>query len=201
MHIARFAVNLPPPIRRGFAAWLWRRPQRWFLLGVPLGGLLAFIVGIGFTAGFIGALKGADSDAFCTACHEMQQPFHEYRHGAHYANVLGIQANCGDCHVPPSLVPGLIRHIQASREVWGHMTFELSTPAKYEARRQQLAQKVWKDLKADDSAECRSCHTASAMASAQQPAAAANEHRSMLKDGTTCIDCHKGVAHMLPQGS
>jgi nitrate/TMAO reductase-like tetraheme cytochrome c subunit len=39
------------------------------------------------------------------------------------------------------------------------------------------------------------------MAFDKQPAAAANEHKSMAKDGTTCIDCHKGIAHMLPQGS
>jgi nitrate/TMAO reductase-like tetraheme cytochrome c subunit len=194
-------VNSPQPVRRSFAAWFWRRPQRWFLLGIPLGGLIAFIVGIGFAGTFVGALKIADTDAFCTSCHEMNEPFQEYRHGMHYSNVLGIQASCGNCHVPPRLVPGLIRHIQASREVWGHLIFELSTPAKYEAHRLELAQKVWKDLKEDDSAECRSCHTASAMAFAKQPPEAANEHQSMAKDGTTCIDCHKGVAHMLPQGS
>jgi nitrate/TMAO reductase-like tetraheme cytochrome c subunit len=159
-----------------------------------------FIVGVGLTGGFIGALKYADTDAFCTSCHEMKTPFQEYRHGMHYSNVLGIQASCGNCHVPPTLFPGLIRHIQASREVWGHLIFELSTPGKYEAHRLELAQKVWKDLKADNSAECRSCHTASAMAFVTQSALAAIEHQSMAKDGATCIDCHKGVAHMLPQG-
>jgi len=94
-----------------------------------------------FAGTFVGALKIADTDAFCTSCHEMNEPFQEYRHGMHYSNVLGIQASCGKCHVPPRLVPGLIRHIQASREVWGHLIFELSTPAKYEAHRLELAQK------------------------------------------------------------
>jgi nitrate/TMAO reductase-like tetraheme cytochrome c subunit len=39
------------------------------------------------------------------------------------------------------------------------------------------------------------------MAFAQQPAEAASAHQSLAKDGMTCIDCHKGVAHTLPQGS
>jgi len=193
-------VNSPEPTHRGFAAWLWRRPQRWFLLGIPAGGLLAFIVGIGFSGSFVAALKYAETDKFCTSCHEMNTPFQEYTHSVHYSNAFGIQASCGNCHVPPAFVAGLVRHIQAYAEVWGHMTGELNTPAKYEAHRLQLAQKIWSELKANDSAECRSCHTPAAMAFAQQPAEAASAHQSLAKSGMTCIDCHRGVAHTLPQG-
>lgn len=193
--------SLPPP-RRGFGAWLWRRPQRWFLLGVPAGGLLAFIVGIAFTGVSLGSLHYTSTEAFCTTCHEMTAPFQEYRHSEHYSNTLGIQATCAECHIPPTFVAGLLRHIESgATDAWGHLTFELNTPAKYEAHRLALARGVWKELKADDSAECRSCHTPAAMALAKQSAVAANEHKSMAKDGTTCIDCHKGIAHMLPQGS
>lgn len=193
-------MNSPEAGRRGIAAWLWRRPQRWFLLGIPAGGLLAFILGIGFTGGFLGGLKFAETDRFCTSCHEMSTPFQEYTHSVHYSNAFGIQASCGNCHVPPAFLPGLWRHIQAYSEVWGHMTGELNTPAKYEAHRLQLAQKIWTELEANDSAECRSCHTPAAMAFAKQPAAAASAHQSMAKDGTTCIECHHGVAHTLPEG-
>jgi len=188
-------------VHRGFGAWLWRRPQRWFFLGIPAGGLVAFIVGIAFTGSFIGGLKMAETDKFCTSCHEMNIPFQELTHSVHYSNVFGIQAGCGNCHVPPTFLAGLWRHIQAYSEVWGHVRGELDTPAKYEALRLQLAQQVWKELKANDSAECRSCHTPAAMAFAKQPAEAASAHQSLAKDGMTCIDCHRGVAHTLPQGS
>ncbi len=194
-------MNTPQPVTRGIGAWLWRRPQRWYLLGIPLGGLIAFVVGIAFTGGFIGGLKMTESDAFCTSCHEMQQPFQELKRSAHYSNEFGIQASCGNCHVPPAFVPGLIRHIKAVTEVWGHLTGKLSTPAKYEAHRLELAQKIWTEFKANDSAECRSCHTPSAMAFAKQPAMAAEAHSSLAKSGMTCIDCHKGVAHTLPPES
>jgi nitrate/TMAO reductase-like tetraheme cytochrome c subunit len=192
------AVTTPPP---GIGAWLWRRPQRWFLLGIPAGGLIAFIIGIGFTGSFLVSLKLAETDAFCTSCHEMKQPFEELTRSVHYSNVLGIQASCGNCHVPPAFLPGLWRHIQAYAEVWGHMRGELNTPAKYEAHRLQLAQKIWSELKSNDSAECRSCHTPAAMAFAKQPPDAASAHQSLAKNGMTCIDCHQGVAHTVPQGS
>jgi nitrate/TMAO reductase-like tetraheme cytochrome c subunit len=200
-HVDRFELNSPGPVGRGFAAWLWRRPQRWFLLGLPAGALLAFIVGIGVTGSFVGGLKLTETDAFCTSCHEMQQPFQELTRSVHYSNEFGIQASCGNCHVPPAFLPGLWRHIRASTEVWGHMRGELNTPAKYEAHRLQLAQKIWSELKANDSAECRSCHTPAAMAFAKQPPDAASAHQSLAKDGVTCIDCHQGVAHTLPHGS
>ena len=193
-------VNSAEPSHRRFAQWLWRRPQRWFLFGIPAGGLLAFIIGIGFSGSFVAGLKYAETDKFCTSCHEMDTPFQEYTHSVHSSNPFGIQASCGNCHVPPAFVPGLVRHIQAYAEVWGHTIGELNTPAKYEAHRLQLAQKIWAELKANDSAECRSCHTPAAMAFAQQPAAAASAHQSLAKNGMTCIDCHRGVAHSLPQG-
>jgi cytochrome c-type protein NapC len=193
-------VNSPEPRQRGLAAWLWRRPQRWFLLGIPAGGLLAFVVGIGFAGSFVAGLKFAETDSFCTSCHEMNTPFQEYTHSVHYSNPIGIRASCGNCHVPPAFLPGLLVHIEASGEIWGHLRGELDTPAKYEAHRLELAQQVWKALKANDSAECRSCHTPAAMAFAQQPPEAASAHKSLATSGMTCIDCHTGVAHELPKG-
>ncbi len=190
-----------PDSSRGVAAWLWRRPRRWFLLGIPAGGLLAFVVGVGFTGSFFAGLQFASTDAFCTSCHEMKEPAQELTQSVHFSNEFGLRAGCSNCHVPPTFVAGLIRHVQASREVWGHMIGELSTPAKYEAHRLALAQKVWAELKANDSAECRSCHTPAAMALTKQPPDAASAHASLSGSGMTCIDCHKGVAHTLPEGA
>jgi len=136
---------------------------------------------------------------FCTSCHEMNEPFQEYRHGMHYSNVLGIQASCGKLPRPPRLVPGLIRHIQASREVWGHLIFELSTACKYEAHRLELAQKVWKDLKEHDSAECRSCHTASAMAFAKHLRRRRMSINRWRRTARLALIANKGVcAHAFP---
>lgn len=184
----------------GFAAWVWRRPQRWFLLGIPLGGVAAFLLGAAFMGGFLGSLSYASTTTYCTSCHEMQQPKQELAQTVHFSNEFGIRAGCSDCHLPPTFFAGLVRHMAAASEVWGHLIGKLNTPAKYEAHRLAMAQSVWKELKGNDSAECRSCHTPAAMALAKQPAAASESHSTLGTSGMTCIDCHKGLAHTLPQG-
>ena len=194
-------MSAPGATDTGFFAWLWRRPRRWFLLGIPAGGVIALLVGVALAGGFAASLQFAETTEFCTSCHEMNTAYAEYTHSVHFSNELGIRATCANCHVPPTFVAGLVRHAEASLEVWGHLTGELDTPAKYESQRLALAQKVWKELKANDSAECRSCHTPAAMALAKQPAAAASSHQALATSGATCIDCHKGPAHTLPQGS
>lgn len=191
------------PAQSGFGARLWNRPRRWFWFGIPLGGALAFIIGIAFTGAFLGGLKFAETDSFCTSCHEMQQPYDELKQSVHFSNEFGIQAGCGNCHVPPGFFPGLVRHLEAVGEGWGHLTGKISTPAKYEQHRQEMAEAIWAELKANDSAQCRSCHNQAAMALDKQSPIAAKRHSAeyMTKTGKTCIDCHKGVAHTLPASS
>jgi nitrate/TMAO reductase-like tetraheme cytochrome c subunit len=193
-------MNTQPPTKRGIGAWLWRRPRRWFLLGVPIGGLVAAIVGIGATGGFFASMNFMDSEAFCTSCHSMNAPRQELALTVHWQNQFGVRARCSDCHVAPTFAAGLVDHMKGAGQVWGWMTGELDTPAKFEAHRLGLAQRVWKELKANDSAECRSCHTPAAMNLSKQPADAASAHAALATSGLTCIDCHKGIAHTLPQG-
>jgi nitrate/TMAO reductase-like tetraheme cytochrome c subunit len=194
-------MNSQPPETQGVGAWLWRRPRRWFLLGVPLGGVAALIVGVVATGGSIGSLAFMDTDTFCTSCHSMNAPRQELSHTVHWHNQFGIQVRCSDCHVAPTFVAGLVDHMKGTTQAWGWLTGELDTPAKFEAHRLPLAQKVWQEFKDNDSAECRSCHSPAAMDFAEQPAAAASAHAALATSGMTCIDCHKGIAHTLPQGS
>jgi nitrate/TMAO reductase-like tetraheme cytochrome c subunit len=166
--------------------------------GILAVALLAVLAGVGLSVGFEASLKFAETDAFCTSCHEMAQVTQEFMHSEHYSNVVGIRASCANCHVPPTFFAGLARHIAAWREVYGHLTGEIDTPAKFESHRLELAQQVWTELKKNDSAECRSCHSPAAMDLAKQPPAAASAHAALANGATTCINCHQGVAHTLP---
>ena len=77
----------------------------------------------------------------------------------------------------------------------------LDTPEKYEANRLELAGSVWADMKAHDSRECRNCHKFEFMDYTYQESRAARRHEEGFDAGQTCIDCHKGVAHRLPEGA
>src|ERR1700759_5296420 len=70
---------------------------------------------------------------------------------------------------------------------------------KFLDKRLELAEHEWTRLKANDLLECRNCHTAPAMElTKQSPRAAAIHGRYLLTGQRTCIDCHKGIAHDLP---
>ena len=97
----------------------------------------------------------------------------------------------------------MVRKVQASGELWGKLIGTIDTPEKFEARRLELATHVWDLMKSTDSRECRNCHSFEAMDfEAQRPRAWEKMepvvHGTDLSGGTTCIDCHKGIAHKLP---
>ena len=58
-------------------------------------------------------------------------------------------------------------------------------------------------MKETDSRECRNCHKFQHMnpeAIQKQSVHKQHVHAKAFKQGETCIDCHKGIAHHLPQG-
>ena len=179
----------------------WRqfnRPARHLSLGfLTLGG---FIAGIVFWGGFNTALEATNTETFCTSCHEMQDNvFEELKGTIHYTNRSGVRATCPDCHVPHDWTDKMGRKMQASKEVWGKIFGTIDTREKFEAMRLQLAQNEWRRMKANDSLECRNCHGFAYMDFTRQSKRAANAHATDLASGAkTCIDCHKGIAHRLP---
>jgi len=53
-------------------------------------------------------------------------------------------------------------------------------------------------MKDTDSRECRNCHNFEFMDFGEQGRRAVNAHDEGINEGKTCIDCHKGIAHELP---
>lgn len=136
---------------------------------------------------------------FCISCHEMRNPvFQEYKRSRHYKNPSGVQAICADCHVPKAWVAKFVRKLKASQEVYYWLTGSIDTLDKFEAKRFELASKVWTTMKQNDSRACRSCHTPALMALMDQALFAAKKHRQGFSNSQTCIDCHKGLTHQLP---
>jgi cytochrome c-type protein NapC len=89
--------------------------------------------------------------------------------------------------------------MEASKEVWGKIFGTVSTPERFEAKRREMAEREWRRLAANDSLECRNCHSFASMDFTRQGARAAEAHGTHLASGErTCIDCHKGIAHRLP---
>ena len=175
-----------------------RRPSVHFSLGfLTLGG---FIGGIVFWGAFNTALEATNTEAFCTGCHEMRENvFAELQRTIHYTNRSGVRAKCPDCHVPHEWTHKIARKMQASKEVWGKIFGTIDTREKFVDHRLELAQHEWARMKANDSLECRNCHGADFMDFTRQSPRASSMHARFLVTGEkTCIDCHRGIAHQLP---
>ena len=184
-----------------FAGRFWRvfsRPSVHFSLGfLTLGGFLA---GVMFWGGFNTALEVTNTEAFCISCHEMKSnPYEELKQTIHFTNRSGVRATCPDCHVPHDWTDKIGRKMQASKEVWGKLFGTIDTREKFLDKRLELATHEWNRLKANNSLECRNCHSAESMDITRQNPRAAKMHETYLFTGErTCIDCHKGIAHRLP---
>ena len=181
-------------------AWTWfRRPSARLAAGALLLGGIVF-AGVAWS-GFSAFLQYSNTLDFCTSCHEMQAfVYQEYRQSVHYQNAAGVRAICADCHVPHALGAKLWRKVVATfNEVPKHVIGAIDTREKFEARRLALAEHVWAGMKANDSLQCRGCHSREAMLLENQKPRAKGQHEDALKSGETCIDCHKGIAHKLPK--
>lgn len=170
-------------------------------LGCTIGVALFFmLMGVIFWGGFNTAMEATNTLGFCISCHEMEENVYlEYKQTLHYKNSSGVRAICSDCHVPDPWVHKFVRKIKATRELFYKMLGTIDTPEKFKQRRMLLANRVWETMKATDSRECRNCHNFSAMALDKQRNIASERHRQAITEGKTCIDCHKGIAHKLPE--
>jgi len=174
------------------------RPAAHLSLGfLTLGG---FVGGVVFWGGFNTALELTNTETFCISCHEMRDNvYEELTRTVHFTNRSGVRATCPDCHVPHEWTDKIARKMQASKEVWGKIFGTIDTRQEFLAHRLELAQHEWARLKSNDSLECRNCHSAVAMDFTRQADRAAEIHSRYLVNGErTCIDCHKGIAHQLP---
>ena len=189
--------------RRGRIARTWRairRPAATTSLGTLL--VLGIFLGVVFWGGFNWAMELTNTETFCISCHEMEQNvYREYKDTVHYDNRTGVRATCPDCHVPKDWIHKVLRKIQATNELYHHLLGTINTREEFEAKRLELATNVWRGMKSTDSRECRNCHEFDSMDISIQEIRARKRHLTAQEEGQTCIDCHKGVAHSLPEGA
>ena len=174
-----------------------KKPSVTYSLGTLL--IVGFISGVVFWGGFNTAMEMTNNEEFCISCHEMEDNvYQEYKETIHYSNRTGVRATCPDCHVPKEWHHKVVRKIQASNELLHKALGTIDTREKFEGKRLELAKHVWKAMKDTDSRECRNCHNFEFMDFTEQGRRAVKAHDKGITAGKTCIDCHKGIAHELP---
>ncbi len=156
------------------------------------------VAGVVIWGGFNTFMEYTNSYEFCTSCHEMSVVKGEYEQSAHAHNPSGVPAVCSDCHVPRPWGAKVLRKVKASNELYHWALGTIDTPEKFENHRLSLARNVWRSMEESDSRECRNCHTNEKMVIEKQSPLAQKMHKRLLSGEATCINCHKGIAHKLP---
>jgi len=174
-------------------------------------GLISAVFVLGFAS--FGAMNAffsfTNTTEFCTSCHSMQINLAEYKETVHYKNASGVRAECADCHVPKEFIPKLQAKIIAAKDVYHEFLGDFAVSdeikndpdaylAHYNKHRWDMANAVWDKMKASDSRECKTCHAFDTMDGGEQSRQAKKKHARAIKKGQTCIDCHQGIAHELP---
>jgi len=178
--------------------FLWKPSARYSLGALLIVGMVVGVVGWG---GFNTFMEYTNKESFCISCHVMRDNvYKEYRQTIHYSNRSGVRAICSDCHVPKDWVHKFVRKIYASNELYHWLRGTIDTREKFEAHCLELARQVWTTMKTTDSRECRNCHNSEYMDLTKQGRRARRQHVKGIKAGKTCIDCHKGISHELPNG-
>jgi cytochrome c-type protein NapC len=188
-----------PGVIRRFFRWLFSPSARWSVFALVLGGI---VIGAVSVIGTQVAVAVTGTDEFCgNACHSHQKfVYPEHKTSVHYANRTGVRAMCVDCHVPHDYPAKLIYKAKAGIvDAYAELRGTIATQEKFDRERWRLANHVWDQMRADNSANCRSCHDDKAMDSAKQSAPAVKQHQKFRDGKATCIDCHTGVAHKEPE--
>ncbi len=155
-------------------------------------GLAAYLVHVSKATSYL-----SDDPKTCVNCHIMAPQYATYAHSSHRE-----WANCNDCHVPHKWTDKIVRKVQASKEIFAFLMGNISTEEKFYARRKHLAIREWQRMKENDSQECRNCHNFDFMDFSEQGPRSVKQHSTALANGDkTCVDCHKGIAHQLPDMS
>lgn len=179
---------------------IWRtltQPAKYLTLGTV--SLSAFLMGVIFWGGFNTALEMTNTEEFCISCHSMESmPYKELQETVHWSNHSGVRATCPDCHVPHNWSRKIARKIEASHDMWGWMLQTVNTPEKFEDKRLEMASREWKRFDRDNSLACKNCHNYDSMKWEDMSKLAQKQMKRAAAIDQSCIDCHKGIAHKLP---
>ncbi|QSX33729.1 NapC/NirT family cytochrome c [Shewanella avicenniae] len=173
--------------------------------------ILSLLV-IGIVVGVVGyfatqqTLHATSSDAFCMSCHSNHSLRDEVMASAHGNGRAGVTVQCQDCHLPHNPVKYLVKKIIVSKDLYGFLTIDgFNTQAWLDENRKEQADHALKYFRSNDSDNCQHCHT---RIYTNQPESmktiAKKMHEMNFKKEEdkrkTCVDCHKGVAHVYPKG-
>ena len=166
---------------------LCSRPMLFIAILVSLGGIAVATVDV--TDYYF------SSDNFCAfSCHVMENTvYKEMQQSKHWKTPSGVRPKCADCHVSGRLTFAMWDHFVGTGELFVWAANDFSNPEAFEVLRPAAADRVRLEMLSNDSANCRRCHVMEAIKPKRKRGQ--KQHKSAIKDKTTCIVCHYNLVH------
>ena len=124
---------------------------------------------------------------FCISCHEMVEPYQQYKDSLHYKNGSGVVADCADCHLPPGAFEGWYAKIaQGAKDSVMHVLLD---PDDIDYKKWRLA--AMRNIRSE---ACQSCHKD--LISPGLTKGGLIAHKAFLRgEAKTCLQCHENLVH------
>ena len=191
------------PDKKPSKFWSW--PKSKWLLFIPIGGFVMLGVGAIGLIGMNMALHASSTTDFCNACHSHETNTRaEHEASSHFHNSTGVRAECHHCHLPnmeEEYFSYVWTKMVVSLDIFSELQGKITTPEAYNEHLPHMFEKVVRQFKENDSKYCRNCHNVEGMDLENQGRLAQRRHSKMAERGQTCIDCHYGLVHRLPENS
>ncbi len=183
--------------------WSW--PKSKWLLFIPIGGFVMLVVGALGLVVMNTVLHATSTTEFCNSCHShTNNTMAEHAASSHYQNTTGVRAECHHCHLP-SMEEEYFSYVWTkmlvSVDIIAELQGKITTPEAYNEHLPEMFEHVVRQFKENDSKFCRNCHNVEGMELEQQGRLAQRRHSKMAERGQTCIDCHYGLVHRLPENA
>ncbi|ABV36556.1 nitrate/TMAO reductase [Shewanella sediminis HAW-EB3] len=180
---------------------IWAKSNNSWLLGIPLGGFIFLAIGVFILIAMQQVISYTSTTEFCQSCHiGSDTVVEEYQQSIHFMNRTGIRAECVDCHVPDSLLPKLIAKVSTgTTHIWSKITKDINLDNFESEHRERMANNAKETIRSLNSSTCMSCHDFDNMDTDKQGRTAKRKHSTKRRKDKTCIDCHSGIAHKLPE--
>jgi nitrate/TMAO reductase-like tetraheme cytochrome c subunit len=183
--------------------------RRW--ISFALSGLAFVGLGVLLVALTDTAVVWSSSDRFCgTFCHSMTWAADAYKQGPHYANVVGVSASCGQCHIPYESSRAtpmeyvkllLFKADRGAKDFWNESHGAIATQAEWEKRRPQLRATFESYLTSHDYITCRGCHKLDSFSGVRSQMKVLVHKEVMNNTAIDCLQCHRNVGHVYERRS
>lgn len=167
---------------------------------------LFVFVGIAGVALTNKAVNWSSSDSFCGQfCHSMIWASAAYKRAPHYQNAVGVQASCGDCHIPyDSSHATAMEYVyllgfkanRGAKDFYNEAIRSMATKEEWEKRRPALQAEFESYIKKRNYITCQGCHQLKAFGGPHSVMKQIIHQKYSTNNAYDCLHCHNDIGHV-----